>query len=96
MDTSTNDRIDRILNIVMEILEAVRFIKDHNSLFVGDPMLEFPEVCERLKQSERQVRRLRESGELVGFTIGRRRMYLQSEVDAFIERSRKAKPKNCR
>jgi len=59
-------------------------------------MLEFPEVRERLKQSERQVRRLRESGELVGFTIGRRRMYLQSEVDAFIERSHKAKTKNSR
>ena len=43
----------------------------------------------RPQQSERQVRRLRESGELVGFTIGRRRMYLQSEVDEFIERSKK-------
>ena len=47
-----------------------------------------------LKQSERQVRRLRESGELVGFTIGRRRMYLQSEVDDFIQRSRKQNKHN--
>ena len=89
MNDDLNEQITRILNIVMEILEDVRTLRTRQSALRGDPMLEFPEVCEKLKQSERQVRRLRESGELVGFTIGRRRMYLQSEVDEFIERSKK-------
>lgn len=58
-------------------------------LCMASPCWSFSEVCEMLKQSERQIRRLRENGELVGFTIGRRRMYLQSEVDDFIRRSKK-------
>lgn len=89
MNENRDEQITRILNIVMEILEDVRTLRTRQNVLMGDPMLEFPEVCEMLKQSERQVRRLRESGELVGFTIGRRRMYLQSEVDEFIERSKK-------
>ena len=89
MNENRDEQINRILNIVMEILEDVRTLRTRQNVLMGDPMLEFPEVCEMLKQSERQVRRLRESGELVGFTIGRRRMYLQSEVDEFIERSKK-------
>ena len=46
----------------------------------GDPMLDFSEVCQILHQSERQVRRYREQGRLVGFNFGHRRMYLLSEV----------------
>lgn len=89
MNENRDEQITQILNIVMEILEDVRTLRTRQNVLMGDPMLEFPEVCEMLKQSERQVRRLRESGELVGFTIGRRRMYLQSEVNEFIERSKK-------
>ncbi|MCX4282012.1 helix-turn-helix domain-containing protein [Alistipes muris] len=94
MNENRDEQINRILNIVMEILEDVRTLRTRQNVLMGDPMLEFPEVCEMLKQSERQVRRLRESGELVGFTIGRRRMYLQSEVDDFIQRSRKQNKHN--
>lgn len=94
MNEKMDEQINRILNIVMEILEDVRTLRTRQNVLMGDPMLEFPEVCEMLKQSERQVRRLRESGELVGFTIGRRRMYLQSEVDDFIQRSRKQNKHN--
>ncbi len=94
MNENRDEQINRILNIVMEILEDVRTLRTRQNVLMGDPMLEFPEVCEMLKQSERQVRRLRESGELVGFTIGRRRMYLQSEVDDFIQRSRKQSKHN--
>ena len=50
----------------------------------GDPMLDFSEVCQILHQSERQVRRYREQGRLVGFNFGHRRMYLLSEVQEFI------------
>ncbi len=94
MNENKDEQINRILNIVMEILEDVRTLRTRQNVLMGDPMLEFPEVCEMLKQSERQVRRLRESGELVGFMIGRRRMYLQSEVDDFIQRSRKQNKHN--
>ena len=88
MNENMNEQIIRILHIVTDILEDVRLLRHRQNVLMGDPMLEFPEVCEMLKQSERQVRRLRESGELVGFTIGRRRMYLLSEVDDFIQRSK--------
>lgn len=91
MNDDLNEQITRILHIVTDILENVRTLRNRQSALRGDPLLEFPEVCEMLKQSERQVRRLRESGELVGFTIGRRRMYLQSEVDDFIRRSKQTK-----
>ena len=94
MNDNMNEQITRILNIVTDILEDVRTLRHRQNVLMGDPMLEFPEVCEKLKQSERQVRRLRESGELVGFTIGRRRMYLQSEVDEFIQRSKKQNKSN--
>lgn len=55
----------------------------------GDPMLDFSEVCQILHQSERQVRRYREQGRLVGFNFRHRRMYLLSEVQEFIRKMRK-------
>lgn len=94
MDEIMNEQIARILNIVTDILDEVRILRSRQNALRGDPMLEFPEVCEMLKQSERQVRRLRETGALVGFTIGRRRMYLQSEVEDFIRLSKKQSKHN--
>ena len=94
MNDCLNKQITRILNIVTDILENVQMLRHRQNVLMGDPMLEFPEMCEKLRQSERQVRRLRETGELVSFTIGRRRMYLQSEVDGFIQRSRKQSKHN--
>ena len=69
--------------------EIVHFMKDHRSQLEGDPILDFAEVCQLLRQSERQVRRFREQGLLVGFTIGARRMYLLSEVQEFIRKMRR-------
>ncbi|MCM1301485.1 MAG: helix-turn-helix domain-containing protein [Bacteroides cellulosilyticus] len=89
MNDNLNEQVTRILNIVTDILDDVRILRNRQNALYGEPMLEFSEVCEMLKQSERQIRRFRENGELVGFTIGRRRMYLQSEVDDFIRRSKK-------
>ena len=70
MENQSADSISRILAIVMEILEEIRSLKEHRSVLEGDPMLEFSEVCQMLRQSERQVRRYREQGRLVGFTFG--------------------------
>ena len=89
MENQLNDDVSRILQLVTEILEDVHYLKEHHSVFNGEPMLDFPEVCQLLHQSERQVRRYREQGHLVGFNIGRRRMYLMSEVQEFLRFMRK-------
>lgn len=89
MENQRTDDISRILAIVTEILEEVRNMKEHRSVLEGDPLLEFSEVCQMLRQSERQVRRYREQGRLVGFNFGHRRMYLLSEVQEFIRKMRR-------
>ncbi len=86
MENELRQDISRLLDLTTEIRECVRYLKEHRNLFEGEPMLDFSEVCELLHQSERQVRRYREQGRLVGFNIGRRRMYLHSEVKEFIRR----------
>lgn len=88
MENQHTDDLSRILRTVEEILEIVHFMKDHRSQLEGDPILDFAEVCQLLRQSERQVRRFREQGLLVGFNIGARRMYLLSEVQEFIRKMR--------
>ncbi|MBS5524556.1 MAG: helix-turn-helix domain-containing protein [Alistipes sp.] len=89
MEEQTKEEISKILRLVLEILEEIRYLKEHRSMLEGDPMLEFSEVCQMLRQSERQVRRYREQGRLVGFNFGHRRMYLLSEVQEFIRKMRK-------
>lgn len=89
MEEQTKEEISKILRLVLEILEEIHYLKEHRSMLDGDPMLEFSEVCQMLRQSERQVRRYREQGRLVGFNFGHRRMYLLSEVQEFIRKMRK-------
>ena len=69
MENQHTDDLSRILRTVEEILEIVHFMKDHRNQLEGDPILDFAEVCQLLRQSERQVRRFREQGLLVGFNI---------------------------
>ena len=57
MENQHTDDLSRILRTVEEILEIVHFMKDHRSQLEGDPILDFAEVCQLLRQSERQVRR---------------------------------------
>lgn len=89
MEEQTKEEISKILRLVLEILEEIHYLKEHRSMLEGDPMLEISEVCQMLRQSERQVRRYREQGRLVGFNFGHRRMYLLSEVQEFIRKMRK-------
>lgn len=88
MENQLRQDISRLLELTKDIREGIRYLQEHRNLFEGEPMLDFSEVCELLHQSERQVRRYREQGRLVGFNIGRRRMYLHSEVKEFIRRMR--------
>ncbi len=89
MNEQSTNNITRILELSVEILETVRSLKERRSAYEGEPLLDFSEVCQLLHQSERQVRRYREQGHLVGFTIGHRRMYLLSEVRDFIGKMRR-------
>lgn len=86
--------LNQVLRMVHEILDEIRQMKRHRNMLGGTPILEFNEVCAMLHLSERQVRRLRETGQLEGFVFNRRRMYSLEEVTAFIkqvEREAKAK-----
>lgn len=75
-----------IAKVVRGLKEDFLFLRKHRNMLRGNPILEFDEVCSMLRQSERSVRRLRESGQLVGFTYGRRRFYSLREVEQFIAR----------
>ena len=44
------------------------------------------EMCIRDRMSDRQLRRYRTSGQLVGFHFGRRLMFSTAEINRFIER----------
>ena len=70
--------------LVKELHTTFHYLRRHRSVLFGTPILEFDEVCAVLHLSARQVRRPREREELVGFNIGRRRMYFQTEVNAYI------------
>ena len=80
------DRMEEILEIVREIREDVSFMKHHRNMLCGMPILEVDEVCDLLKMSDRQLRRYRTSGQLVGFHFGRRLMFSTAEINRFIER----------
>lgn len=74
-DSENSAMILEIRRMVHEILGEIRQMKRHRNMLGGSPILEFDEVCSMLHFSERQVRRLRETGQLVGFVFNRRRMY---------------------
>lgn len=77
---------EEILSIVKEIREDIVYMKRHRNMLCGTPILEVGEVCDLLRQSERQLRRYGETGQLKGFNFGRRRMYSLAEVNDFIAR----------
>lgn len=79
--------------LIKGLYEDFQFLRKHRNMLHGTPVLEFNEVCSMLRQSERSVRRLRETGQLVGFTYGRRRFYSLREVEAFLNRMENNKQK---
>lgn len=93
-ESDNNVIIIEIRRMVHEILGEIRQIKRHRNMLGGSPVLEFNEVCSMLHLSERQVRRLRESGLLVGFSYYRRRMYSLKEVTEFIAYMEREAKKN--
>lgn len=49
-----------------------------------DVLLDYHDVCEILHISIRGIRRLQQTGEIVGVKLGRRRFYRTSEIQAYI------------
>ena len=86
MENEKRDLLVEVHSMVTELHEDYQFVKKHRNMLFGNPVLEFSEVCSKLRLSERQVRYLRQTGELVGFLFGRRRLYAQEEVDDFVAR----------
>ena len=62
--SETDNMIIEIRRMVHEILGEIRQMKRHRNMLGGSPILEFDEVCSMLHFSERQVRRLRETGQI--------------------------------
>jgi hypothetical protein len=86
MDKETEAQLTAIRRQLATLCEEMQFLRKHRNVLSGTPILEFDEVCSLLRQSARSVRRLRETGQLVGFTFGRRRFYAMTEVQSFIAR----------
>ena len=76
-DSENSAMILEIRRMVHEILGEIRQMKRHRNMLGGSPILEFDEVCSMLHFSERQVRRLRETGQLVGFVFNRRYVFAE-------------------
>ena len=66
------ERLDEILEIVREIREDIAYMKRHRNMLCGTPILEVSEVCDLLKISDRQLRRL---------------MFSAAEINRFVERT---------
>lgn len=79
--------IKSLLDRIMVELQTIRSeIKDNSCAESADDIfLDFNEVCEITKMSERQVRRYREQGKLIGFLLDGRRLYRKSEVLKFLK-----------
>ena len=77
---------DQILGELRAIKKDIYELKVSRMIIDGDLILEFSEVCTMLHMSERQVRRYREQGELVGFLLDGKRSYRHSEVQEFLKR----------
>ena len=86
MDQDDKLRLAEIHAMVKTISVDLQFLRRHRNVLFGTPVLEFNEVCSVLHLSARQVQRLRERKELVGFNVGRRRLYFQTEIYDYLSR----------
>lgn len=86
MDKDDKLRLAEIHATVKTISVDLQFLRRHRNVLFGTPVLEFNEVCSVLHLSARQVQRLRERKELVGFNVGRRRLYFQTEIYDYLSR----------
>lgn len=94
MDKETEAQLTAIRRQLATLCEEMQFLRKHRNVLSGTPILEFDEVCSLLRQSARSVRRLRETGQLVGFTFGRRR-FLRHDRGAILHRAHDIGPESA-
>lgn len=87
----TCQSIDQKMDMLREDIRKLSDTEDSPASKLEDTVLDYLDVAHVLHISTRQLRRLHNSGELVGFKAGRRRYYFVTEVQAYL---RKLQSKN--
>lgn len=80
----TCQSIDQKMDLLREDIRKLSDTEDSLASKLEDTVLDYLDVAHVLHISTRQLRRLHNSGELVGFKAGRRRYYFVTEVQAYL------------
>ena len=72
------------MDLLREDIRELSDTEDSPASKLEDTVLDYLDVAHVLHISTRQLRRLHNSGELVGFKAGRRRYYFVTEVQAYL------------
>lgn len=77
--------IDQKVDLLREDIRKLSHAENSPASKLEDMVLDYLDVAQVLHISVRQLRRLHNSGELVGFKAGRRRYYFVTEVQAYLK-----------
>lgn len=80
----TCQSIDQKMDLLREDIRKLSDTEDSPVSKLEDTVLDYLDVAQVLHISTRQLRRLHNSGELVGFKAGRRRYYFVTEVQDYL------------
>ena len=80
----TCQSIDQKMDLLREDIRKLSDTEDSPASKLEDTVLDYLDVAHVLHISTRQLRRLHNSGELVGFKAGRRRYYFVTEVQDYL------------
>ena len=80
--------IDQKMDLLREDIRKLSNAENSPASKLEDTVLDYLDVAQVLHISTRQLRRLHNSGELVGFKAGRRRYYFVTEVQAYLRKLR--------
>ena len=83
--------IDQKMDLLREDIRKLSNAENSPASKLEDTVLDYLDVAQVLHISTRQLRRLHNSGELVGFKAGRRRYYFVTEVHAYLRKLRSNK-----
>ena len=83
--------IDQKMDLLREDIRKLSNAENSPASKLEDTVLDYLDVAQVLHISTRQLRRLHNSGELVGFKAGRRRYYFVTEVQAYLGKLRSNK-----
>ena len=80
--------IDQKMDLLREDIRKLSNAENSPASKLEDTVLDYLDVAQVLHISTRQLRRLHNSGELVGFKAGRRRYYFVTEGQAYLRKLR--------